>query len=189
MSVFNRILIVIAALVIFAGAVITLFVACGVSTAQILPYAWAQSILQHVADASGGALASIIVISVIVAVAMIGLLSIEIAPSHKAVSLVISSTYEGVTTIDLDSICVLAEHVGVAIHGIRDVKSSVKENPEGLLVDCRASADLGSSILEIEPELRSRVKTAIEQLTGLHVAVVDIRVKYGSKKAKRLAVS
>lgn len=58
MSVFNRVVVVVIAVVILAGAVITLFVATGVSTPNLLPYGWFESQLQRVADAIGGSLAA-----------------------------------------------------------------------------------------------------------------------------------
>lgn len=187
-SVFNRAIVVIVAVVILAAAVITLLVAAGVVTPDVLPYEWFESQLQTVADATGGSLAAIIAISVIIALGMIVLLFFEFTPSGKPVSLVISSTENGVITIDVESVCVLAEHTAASARGVHRVRCRVKESAGGLLISCRASLALGSNILEIGADLRSKIKEVVEQLTGLPVEQVDIRTRYEPREAKRLAL-
>ncbi|MCD6568214.1 MAG: alkaline shock response membrane anchor protein AmaP [Dehalococcoidia bacterium] len=189
MSVFNRVIIILVALLILAAAVIVLLVSAGICSPDVLPFEWSKSALGWVAGTSGARMVSVIAISAIIAVIMIGLLAVEVAPPRKPAPLLISSSIEGITTVDVASICMLVEHVAVTVHGVRDVKSIVEESPVGLLIECQTTANLGSSILEIEPELRSRVKAAIEQLTGLPVAQVDVKIKYDSGRSKRLAVS
>lgn len=188
MSIFNRAVVIIVALVILVGAVITLLVATGVSTPDVLPYDWFESQLQAVADAMGGSLAAIIAISVVIAIGMIVLLFFEFTPSGKPASLIISSTENGVITIDPGSVGVLAEHTVTSARGVHRVKCHVKESAGGLLISCQASLALGSNILQIGADLRSKIKEVVEELTGLPVAQVDIRTRYEPGKAKRLAV-
>ena len=188
MSIFNRAVVIIVALVILVGAVITLLVATGVSTPDVLPYDWFESQLQAVADATGGSLAAIIAISVVIAIGMIVLLFFEFTPSGKPASLIISSTENGVITIDPGSVGVLAEHTVTSTRGVHRVKCRVKESAGGLLISCQASLALGSNILQIGADLRSKIKEVVEELTGLPVAQVDIRTRYEPGKAKRLAV-
>lgn len=57
-----------------------------------------------------------------------------------------------------------------------------------MLISCRASLALGTNIVEMGADLRSKIKEVVEQLTGLPVAQVDIRTKYESREAKPLAV-
>jgi uncharacterized alkaline shock family protein YloU len=188
MSIPNRVIVVIIALVVLAGAVITCLVASHVSMPDILPYGWFESQLQRVADASGGTIAGIIAISVAIALGMIVILLFEFIPLSKPATLLISSTEKGITTIDVDSVCILAEHTGATIRDVRDVKSKIRESAAGLLISCRTSVALGSNLLELEAESRSRISETVEQLTGLPVAQVDIKIKYESRKAKQLAV-
>jgi len=188
MSVFNRVVVVIIAVVILAGAVTTLLVAAGVVAPDAVPFGWFQSQLGVVADATGGSLAAIIAIGVVVALGMIGLLYVELVPSGKPASLLISSAENGVITIDVGSVCVLAEHTAATARGVHRVRCRLKQSAGGLLISCQVSLALGSNILEIGADLRSRIKEVVEQLTGLSVAQVDIRTKYEPGKAKRLAV-
>jgi len=187
-SIFNRAVVVVIALVILAGAVITCLVATEVITPDVLPYRWFESQLQRVTDATGSSAGNIIAITVVVALGMIVILLFEFIPLSKPATLLISSTEKGITTIDVASVCVLAEHAGATIRDVRDVKSSVRGSAEGLLISCRTSVALGSNLIELEAESRSRISETVEQLTGLPVAQVDIKIKYESKKAKQLAV-
>ena len=187
-SVFNRVVVVIAAVAILAGAVITVLVAAGLSTPDVLPHGWFESQLQRVADATGGSAAGIIAVSVVIALVMLIILLFELIPLRKPVTLLISSSEKGVTTIDVESLCVLTEKTGVTIHSVHDVNSSIRESAGGLLISCRALVALGTNIPEVGAELRSNITEAVERLTGLPVAQVDIKIKYKPVEAKRLAV-
>jgi uncharacterized alkaline shock family protein YloU len=187
-SVFNRVVVVIIALLILAGAVITLLVATGASTPDVLPYGWFESQLRGVAEATGGTKAAIIALSIVIAVAMIGILSLEVTPSGKPASLLISSTEEGVITVSVESVCALAEKTAATIHNVHSVKCGIREKVGTLFVSCRPSVILGTNLPEIGAELQSRIKEAIEELTGLSVAQVNVKIKYESSKAKRMAV-
>ena len=185
-TIFNRVAVVIVALLILAGAVITSLVASGASTPDILPYFEAQ--LQVVADATGGTTVSIIVISILVALAMLAILIVELDPLREPRPLLVSSTEEGVITIDLNSICVLAEKTASLIHNVQHVKCYTKETSGGLLISCRSSVLLGTNLVEVGTELQSSIKETVEQLTGLSVANVDIKIKYQPVDARHLAV-
>jgi hypothetical protein len=188
MSVFNRVVVVIIAVAILVLAVTTLLVAVGVVAPDVLPFGWFRSQLGIVVDATGGGLAAIIAITVVVALGMIGLLYAELVPSGKPASLLISSAENGVITIDAGSVCVLAEHTAATARSVHRVRCRLKHGAGGLLISCQVSLALGSNIPETGAELRSRIKEVVEELTGLSVAQVDIRTKYEPAKAKRLAV-
>lgn len=188
MSIFNRIVVVVIALVILVGAVIIFFVAAEVITPDILPHTWLEPQLQSISNATGARAGYIIAITVVAALVMIVILLAELIPLNKPATLLINSTENGISTIDVDSVCILAEHTGATIRNVRGVKSSIRQSTEGLLISCRTSAALGSNLLELETELRNRLSETIEQLTSLPVARVDIKIKYESKKAKQLAV-
>jgi len=188
MSIFNRIVVVVIALVILVGAVIIFSVAAEVITPDILPHTWLEPQLQSISNATGARAGYIIAITVVAALVMIVILLAELIPLNKPATLLINSTESGISTIDVDSVCILAEHTGATIRNVRGVKSSIRQSTEGLLISCRTSAALGSNLLELETELRNRLSETIEQLTSLPVARVDIKIKYESKKAKQLAV-
>jgi hypothetical protein len=206
MSVFNRLILIIIGIVLLVGAVITLLVANGLSTPDFLPGGLFKAQLQNIADASGSSLATIIRVSIIVAICGVALLVLEfitlgkpspsvvqsspeedvIATNFKALRkqdlLVINSTEKGTTSIDVESLCDLAENVGITVQNVHRFDSKIGKNSDGLLISARAVAALGSDAIEVGAKLRSRVTEAIEQLTGLTVAKINIKVVYDSPK-------
>ncbi len=187
-SIFNRVVVLIAALVILAGAVITTLVAVGISAPDVVPYGWFQTQLQRVAAATGAGVVGIIAVSIVIALGMIAVLLLESMPLRGPSPLLISSTEVGVTTIDVDSVRTLVENAGATIHGVHDVDSTVKKCVEGLLISCRALVALGINVPEVGAELQSKIKEIVEKLTGLPVVRVDIKIRYRSKEARRLTV-
>lgn len=188
MSVLNRVIVILVALLVLAGAVITLLVATGAAAADVLPYGWFESSLQRAADASGGNVAAIIAVGVVIALGMIALLFLEVVPMRRRVPLLIRSAQEGVVAIDQQSVCLLAEKTAASAHNVRAVACSVRQRANGLLISCRPSVALGTSIPEVSAELQGKIKEAVEQFTGLAVAEVDVKAKYEKIEAKRLAV-
>ena len=188
MSIFNRAVVVIVGVVILIGAVITFLVASRASAPGVLPYGWFQPQLQDVADTTGGSAAGIIAVSMIIALIMLVMLLFEFELLRRSVNLLISSTENGVTTIDKNSVCLLAEKTSTNIHGMHDIKCNVKERAEGLVFSCRAWVLMGSNIVEVSAESQNKIKETVEHLTGLLVAQVNINFKYKSAEAKRLSV-
>lgn len=186
MTVFNRVVVVVVALVLLAGAVITLLVATEATDPD--GYGWFDFILEKAADITGAGLVSTIVVAVVVALGSLAVLFFELALSRQPVPLLISSSEEGVTTINQDSVCVLAEKTAATVHNVRDVHCSVGEKAGGLAISCQAIVSLASNVPEICAELQGKVKEEVEKLTGLPVAQIDVKTKYESADAKRLTV-
>jgi len=206
MNVFNRGIVILIGIIIFAGAVVVLLISAGVSTPNLLPCGFLMTYLQNVADATGSASVIIMVVSAIVALCMGFLIIFEVitasrkssspllsmndnvitTTNFKAMSrqdtLVISSTEKGTTSIDVQSIYDLVENVAITVYNIHRFDCKIGRNLDGLLLSCRAVAALGSNAVEVAAKSRSRVTEAIEQLTGLAVARVDIKVLYDKSK-------
>jgi uncharacterized alkaline shock family protein YloU len=109
-------------------------------------------------------------------------------PLREPHPLLVSSTEEGSVTIDLNSICILAEKTASLIHNVQHVKCNTKETSGGLIISCRPSVLLSTNLVEVGTELQSSIKESVEELTGLSVAHVDIKIKYQPVDARRLAV-
>lgn len=56
----------------------------------------------------------------------------------------------------------------------------------GLVISCQARVSLASNVPEVCAGLQSSVKEAVEELTGLPVAQVNVRTKYESTDARHL---
>jgi len=186
-SVFNRMLAMVAALVVLAGAIVTIGVALQVWPPNIL-MGWFQPQLELAAAAPGGTRAAIVALGAIAAVGMLALLLAEMLPLREDMVHTLSVTEKGTATIDNDSLCLLAERTGETVHGVRDVRCMIRERPDGLKVLCHASAMLGASLLEIDPEMKTKIRESMQQLTGLSVARVDIKYKYQSDKRGHVSV-
>ena len=186
MTVFNRSIVVVVALVLLVGAVITLLVATGATATD--SYGWFSFILQKIDNATGVSVAAIIVAGVIIAIGTIAVLIFELGLSRQPAPLLISSSEEGVSTINQDSVCVLAEKTAATVHNVRDVHCNVGEKVGGLVISCQAIVSLASNVPEVCAELQGKLKEEVEKLTGLPVAQINVKTKYESADAKRLTV-
>jgi len=205
MNVFNRVILIFIGIIVLAGAVLVFLVSAGMIIPDLLPCGIFMPYLQNIADASGSSAAINMIVSVIVALCMIAMILFEVtstarkpAPSlvdltdddittvfkalNKQDILVISSTEKGTTSIDVQSLCDLVENVGITVHSVNRFDCRMGRSSEGLLLSCRAIAVLGSNAVEVAARSRSRVIDAIEQLTGLAVARVDIKIIYDKSK-------
>jgi len=186
-SAFNRILAILAALAVLAGAVVTIGVAIDAWPPSIL-MGWFQPQLKMAADAPGAMRVAIIAMGVIAAIGMLALLLAEILPLRENMVHTLSVTDKGTATIENDSLCLLAERTGETVHDVRDVRCMIQERPEGLRVRCNTSVALGANLLEVNPEMKTKVREALQQLTGLQVARVDIKYKYQSDRRGHVSV-
>jgi hypothetical protein len=186
-SVFNRMLAVLVALAILAGAVVTIGVAVQVWPTNVL-LGWFQPQLQMAADAPGATRVAIVALAAIAGVGMLALLIAEVLPLRESIIHTLSVTDHGTATIENDSLCLLAERTAETVHGARDVRCMVRERQDGLRVLCHADIALGSNLLEINPEMKSKVREALQQLTGLTVARVDVKYKFQSDKRGHVSV-
>jgi len=71
---------------------------------------------------------------------------------------------------------------------VRDVQCMIREREDGLRIKCRVNVALGANLLEINPEMKTKVREALQQLTGLTVARVDLKYKYQSDKRRHVSV-
>jgi len=187
-SVFNRVVVVVISVVILVGAVVTLLVSTGVSNPDILPFGWFESQLTGAAEATGGGAATTIIVSGIIALGLLILLIFEFVPLQKTVPLLISSNEYGIVTIDKESVCLLAEKTSASFQNVRSAKCNLVESTEGLVIACRPSVALITNVPELSVEVQAKIKEIVEQLTGLAVARVNIKAKYETGEARRLAV-
>jgi hypothetical protein len=186
-SVFNRILATVIALAILAAAIITVGVAIGAWPPDML-MGWFQPQLQMAADAPGATRVAVVAMATIATVGMLALLLAEMLPLREDIIHTLSVTDKGTATIENDSLCLLAERTGETVPDVRDVQCMIREREDGLRIQCRVNVALGANLLEINPEMKTRVREALQQLTGLTVARVDVKYKYQSDKRRHVSV-
>ena len=186
-SVFNRLLVILAALAILAGAVVTIGVAAQAWPPEIL-YGWFAPQLKLAAESATGVRVAIIALGCIAGVGMFALLIAELLPLRTTMLHTLSVTDQGTATIENESLCLLAERTGETVHGVNDVQCFIRERDEGLIVKCDARVALGANLLEVNPEMKAKVQEAIQQLTGLAVDRVDIKFRFQADKRGHVSV-
>ncbi len=186
-SAFNRLIVILFALAILAGAIITIGVAVNAWSADIL-LGWFKPQLELAADSPSSTRVAIVALSAVVGTAMIGLLVAEAVPPGTSIIHTLSVTDEGTSSIENDSLCLLAERTAETVHGVNDVHCYIRERNNGLVIRGRAVVVLGANLLEITPEMKTKIREGIEQLTGLKVETVNIKFKYQADKRGRVSV-
>jgi len=186
-SVFNRLVVIAVALAILAGAVVTIGVATQIWPPTVLG-GWFLSYLSTAASEPIGIRVAIIALASIAAVGSIALLLAEMLPLRTNLVHTLSVTEKGTATIENDSLCLLAERTGETVHGVNDVRCLIRERDQGLLIKCDARVALGANLLEINPEMKSKVREALQQLTGLTVSRVDIKFRFQADKRGHVSV-
>ena len=176
-SVFNRLLVILIALAILAGAVVTIGVAAQAWPPDIL-WGWFSPQLGLAAGGASSSRIAIIALASIAAVGMVALLIAEVVPLRTTMLHTLSVTDKGTATIENESLCLLAERTGETVHSVNDVECLIREREEGLLIKCNARVALGANLLEVNPEMKSKVHESVQQLTGLSVSRVDIKFKF-----------
>lgn len=188
MSILNRIMAVIVALAILAGAIYIILVTVGVVGVETMVTDWFDSPLQRAADSSGGTQGAVVALCVVVALLMLVLLYFELKPPRRESTLLVSSSEEGTVRVNRDSIELLADKTAAAARGVRNARCRVAEKQLGLAIRCQASLALGSSIPDVTSEIQGAVKENVEQFSGLTVDQVNVKAKYEKAKAGRMAV-
>ncbi len=188
MSVLNRVIVSIVAVIIGAVSIICIVVTVDAVSPDVMPTDWFDVPFERAADTTGGKEVAIIAVCILITLLMIGLLFAELMWLKKRVSFNISSTEAGIVTIDRDSIIQLAEKTALGTHDVSVARCNVADTERGLNISCRAYVALGSNIPEVSKEAQERIKEAVEQLTGLTVAEVNVTTRYAKTETKRLAV-
>ena len=202
MNLWNRIAISLVATLVLVGAVVTLLAAGEVLKPDFLPGgtaetgSWFYAELEGLANYGGNAVAITVIVTAVMAIAMLGVIFLEIRPFliRGQPTLQISSTQEGSLTVEVSSVRLLAERTGLSnrnISGLRCrlgvARRATPGGPASIVIACYPRLVLGSTILEVRDDLQTRIKDAVEMLTGLTVVRVNVeRVRYDRGDSSRL---
>ena len=174
MSVVNRCIIFILALLVLLSGVLVLLVAAGAVDPGdlLLP-------LENVAKAKGADLAAANGIAVVMVVMGLLLLIFVLRPIAARPRLVlVSAGEEGVVQIALDSVREMAERTGGGNRSVKGLKCRVRVTSGGLRILCLADLNMGSDIPKVSSELQESIKDVVERLIGLAVVDVGVKAKY-----------
>ncbi len=200
MDLWNRLFVSLVAMFLMAGAIVTLLVAANAVAPDFLPggsgdQAWFYSELRGV-DRFGGAGQTVtIVASIAVGLVMLAVFFLElISLRRKPALLPISSTSNGVLNIEESSVRLLAERVGASNRNVSSLRCRLRKGrrppvggPASITISCYPRVVLGSNVPEVRDDLQTRIKDAVQQLTGLNVLQVNVmRVRYDRADDSRL---
>ena len=200
MDLWNRLIVSLVALFLLAGAIVTLLVATNAVAPDFLPggaedQAWFYSELRGVDRFGGTGQAVTIVVDVVVGVVMLALLFLElISLRSKPALLAISSASRGALNIEESSVRLLAERVGISNRNITSLRCRLRKGrrppvggPASITISCYPRMVLGSNVPDMRDDLQTRIKDAVQQLTGLNVLQVNVmRVRYDRDNDSRL---
>ena len=200
MDLWNRLIVSLVALFLLAGAIVTLLVATNAVAPDFLPggaedQAWFYSELRGVDRFGGTGQAVTIVVVVVVGLVMLALPFLElISLRSKPALLAISSASHGALNIEESSVRLLAERVGISNRNITSLRCRLRRGrrppvggPASITISCYPRMVLGSNVPDMRDDLQTRIKDAVQQLTGLNVLQVNVmRVRYDRDNDSRL---
>ena len=200
MDLWNRLFVSLVALVLLAGAIVTLLVAANAVDPDFLPggagdQAWFHSELRGVDRFGGTAQAVTIVVTIVVGLVMLAVLFLELISLRGRPALLrISSTSNGDLNIEESSVRLLAERVGSSNRNISSLRCRLRRSrrhtmggPASIYISCYPRVVLGSNVPQVRDDLQTRIKDAVQQLTGLNVLQVHVvRVRFDRADDSRL---
>jgi hypothetical protein len=176
-AIFNRLLIILLALVVLAAASIVLLTAFGlIQPSAVAPAgAWFVDRLVPIAQLDPTLLPWSVGVSLALVVLALLLLFVELRPGSRTPRhLTLKDDDIGQVTMTLDGVRGLMEHEASRVPGVERSRGQVEEMPTGLQISCRVAIDPGSSVLEVTEALRQRLKTSVEHHVGLAVTRISI---------------
>ena len=207
MNNWNRVAISLVGLLVLVAAVVTVLAATGATDPDLLPggttetpsEAWFYDQLKGLDDFSGSGQAISIVVPILVGILMLGLLFLEMRPIivRRPQTLQVSSSVAGVLTVEASSVRLLAERTGISNRQISSLRCrlrvktrSATGGPASVIIACYPRLVLGSDLREVRDDLQTRIKEAVERLTGLPVLQVNVEwVRYDRGDDSRLVAS
>ena len=176
MNVFNRLLIILLALVLLVAAGAVLLTTLRVTQPeQLSPTAWFVDRLVPFTQLDPTLWSWTVGASIVLLLVGLLLLFLELRPGPRAApQITLKEDGLGRVTVTRDGVRELADREAGRVAGVMTVRSQVDEDPTGLRILCRISVDPASSVPEMTHELQQRLKAAVEHHLGLPVAQVSV---------------
>jgi hypothetical protein len=177
MTIFNRLLIIVLAILLIVGAGTVLLISLGlIQPAQVAPSGWFIDRLAPFTQLDSTLRSWAIGISLLVIIVAVVLLVVELRPEPRpAAQIILKEDALGRVTVALDGVRELVDREAGRVVGVTQARSSIEEVPPGgLRIGCRVSVDPASSVPEMTQELQQRLKSVVEHHLGLSVTQVSI---------------
>jgi hypothetical protein len=179
MNVFNRIVVILLAAVLFIGAVLILLITFGaVTPQQILPAGTANTVLgqwiESFARMQPNATLLTTVIAVLVILVSLWILYLELRPKPQPDVIRIREDGLGTVTVRTESVHDLILHTASTMPDVLQVHSRIARGPDGVNIHCRTSLTPEANVPQVTTELQERIKQAVERYLGMNVANVAV---------------
>jgi hypothetical protein len=187
MAVINRIVAALFALILAAGALLTIALATGgLSPDRLRHLEQVRISLEKLP--SMGTLPMVTVFLVALAVLLFAILLFASQFKRHATSdgYLVRDDEMGVFTVHPNAITAIAAHVGKAVPGVDSVACSSRQEPEGtLLLNCKVIFRPGVPLDRTAQTFRDEFKQETENMTGLAVGKLNVVAMYRSGRPNR----
>lgn len=180
----NRILVTTIALAIAAGALVALLVTAGVANPTLAPAGWLRDGLNYLDGYAGSEETGALVIATAIVAVGLALALWEAKPLWSRKRYVQVDAEGTPFRLEPRTIEHIIEHEGSRVRGVSKVRPSLKQNGDGLEITCRALVHPSTDIPQAGIELRERIRSSVEQMTGIHVSKVDLTMGVTEQKAR-----
>lgn len=171
MNLFDRFI-----LTLYSFALIVLS-AAGIGLAlKVLPFAYAQTLLQDIYAGFGPNIPYLIVGIIFLIISLRFFFSAFSFRKQKAEKGIRQRSEYGEINITLQTIQAIAERAARKIKGVRELKTAVKALESGNIIALRISVDGETPIPEMTQKLQFEVKAQVEAIAGVEIAEVTVVV-------------
>ena len=180
----NRILVATIALALAACALVALLVTTGGASATLAPAGWLRDGLNYLDGYSGSeeTWAALVAAALIAGGLFLAIWEAKPLWSRKRY---VQVDAEGTPfRLEPRTIEHIIEHEGSGVRGVSSVRPSLKQNGNGLEISCRALVQPSTDIPQAGSELRERIRSSVEQMTGMHVSNVNLTMGVTKQKAR-----
>lgn len=94
----------------------------------------------------------------------------------KQTSINISSSLNGQVSITIDAIKVIIMKAVKRVEGVKEIRSAVKDSPEGLIITMHMMINPEHSVPEMSKNVQTVIRESLETIGGLTVAEVRVLV-------------
>jgi hypothetical protein len=175
-NVFNRLLIILLALLLLIAVGAVLLVVLGlIRPEQIAPTPWFADRLVPFTQLDPTSRNWAVGISIVVFLVGLLLLFLELRPGpREEPRITLKQDGLGRVTVARAGVRELVDREAGRVAGVMEVRSRVEEDPAGLRILCRISVDPTGSVPEMTQELQERLKAVVEHHLGRPVADVSV---------------
>jgi hypothetical protein len=181
---FNRVAMLALAVLAFVCAVVCILVMADAIGPRTAPAGWLRDGLRSLDAETGDDKTMAIAIAAVVAAGSLLLAALELRPLwHKERYVMVDAGGESFA-LNPTAIEHIVEREGTRVRGVQAVRPQLKRNGSGLEIDVDATIQPATALPDTGETLQTRVRQAVEQMTGLPVSHVNVRLKHSTDRPR-----